>query len=734
MPNNTNDIILRLRLEMKDLQKQQKIFGAELSKMKKQVESLTAQFKNSSKEQTKAIEETTKAVKKSADEFKNTEKRKQDEFKKTNKEVDAQKKKLQELGKFAQSKTGRFITGFAAGAGIGGLGKGITAQGAGSFIGRGISRGIGGVANFAMQGFSNAYQSYLQYGQAVGGLVGLGTPGQMRAGKRAAGGAGGARLGYSMIETAQQAAGVGRATGNIGAVYKAQQAARATGMDVGEVGGYMGMIRQAGYGFGGMAQGPGGQQQVGQTGPKQLEKIIAAGMASGIEKARLPEFLQGVAGITQAAGARTAGAVNVQGIAAFQAMLGKSGKSGFQGARGAAVTQQLMQATVTPGGGEAGQSMMLQALGFGKPGGQTSYYDALKRQQQGMQRPENVMAMFKEVYSQLGATGKGGSAKVQQEANIALSEMSGLSLDQVEKLGDIFNSGQNTEKQLEEMKKEIEKAEPIDKQALKEMKKGFGGTVQYLAGISDMTVAIGSKVAPFMMEMAKLQLKALNWLANQLPKVIDWLKELYMGARTLFAWFSGGQVKGSKFEDVQASAIEQSELLKRVYGEKGQRTALGELAYQLKATEMYKKQAAEFGKAPIGDLTDVSNVARPATSFLSAAGELAQGKIGYSEAFMKTIKGTLVQQQIDVDTAMKSVVGKKLAERGEAESRAAVTIAAKRVSAEGGIDITTQAELLKETKAQNETLQAIDKELKKTTAKVEKRTGRTSSVIPHGTK
>lgn len=650
-------ITIKLLLDTKDLSKGGGKLDGELKKLKgKLTMSLGKQSKQAIADLVKSLKDLTTAVQKSSGVVVTEETKKQKAFKQTSSEVDKQKSKIQELSKFAQSRTGKFLMAFAAGAGVGGLRRGITAESAGSLLGRGVSRGVGAVTGFALQGFQNAFAEYQQYGQALGGLVGLGTPGQLRGGRRAAGRAGGAALGYSMTETAQQAAGIGRATGNIGAVFKAQQAARATGMDVGEVGGYMGMIRQAGFGFGGMAQGPGGQmQQVGQSGPKQLEKIIAAGMASGIEKARLPEFLQGVAGITQAAGARAAGAVNVKDISAFQAVLGKSGYAGFQGTRGAAVAQQVMQATVTPGGGESGQAMMLQALGFGKPGGKSSYYDALRRQQQGMQKPENVMAMFKEVYSQLGATGKGGSAAVQQEANIALSEMSGLSLEQVEALGDIFNSGKNSEKQLEEMRKEIEKAEPLDKQALKEMKKGFGGTVTYLAGMSDMMVAIGSKVAPFMMQVAQLQLKALNWLANQIPSVVDWLKELYLSFRTLFDAITGKTAKGSSYEEAQQSAIDQSKLLERVYGKEGERTVLGDLNYQLRKTEMYKKQKEDLQKAISEDLRDPTNYGRVVGTIGSAITRYQRGEIGAGGFFSHIGRGVETAEQISMHTFTKNM-------------------------------------------------------------------------------
>lgn len=474
-------------------------------------------------ETTTSLENQGKAAKKAGDEVARAEKRKREEYKKTNAEIDKQGKKIKALGQaLANNRLSRFLGAFATGSGLSVAGKALTGN-AGALLGRGVSRGVGAVLNFGLSGFQQAYQAYVQYGQAQAGMIGLGNRAGMQQGARGAGRAKGARLGYSMIDTAMQAPAIARSTGFMGNVYKAQQFARATGMDVGEVGGYMGMIRQAGYGFGGRVR-PGGVDtgsrgyQVEKSGNKVLEKVVAAGIYSGIERARLPEFMQGVASITGAAGARSAGRVDVGNIAAFQAMLGKSGNAGFQGARGAAVAQQLMQATVTPGGGEAGQAMMLQALGFGKPGGQATYYEALKKQQQGMERPENVAAMFKEVYSQLGQVGAGGSSKVNQEANIALNEMTGLSIDQIEKLGDILNNGQNAEEQMKAIKDQLAESEPIEKQALKQMK-DFGGTAVRIAGKTDTLIGIGAKTAKYFEKIEQYQMHALKWLAGKLPAI-----------------------------------------------------------------------------------------------------------------------------------------------------------------------------------------------------------------------
>jgi hypothetical protein len=536
MADDKTQVLIELKLQVKELKKQMDEAKDQFKDLKKTIEKSMGgkQFK----ELISALTELTRAQKTAAQNFTREEKKKQtaaegttNALKKQTKEakglVGLMDKTLKRMGP-----AGRFMGGMGAGMGMGALRKPVTARGAGAAVGRGVSAGIGGAAQFFMSGISSAYQQYLSYGQAVGGLVGMGTPGQMKRGLKGAGGLGGAALGYDAIQTAQQARGVGRATGNIGAVYRAQQFGRGYGLDVGEATGYMGMIRQAGYGFGGMARGggqggPGAMGAVDNRGTRELTKIMEAGMVSGIEKARLPEFLQGVGNITQQVGGRVSGKVNVGGIAAFQALLGTTGKAGFQGARGAAVGAQLGQAIQRPGGGEAGQTMMLQALGFGKPGGERGYYEALKMQQQGMDRPETVMDMFSEVYSQLGQKGAGGTASVNQEANLALSEMTGLSLDQIETMGDLLNSGKSQEEIMAGIKEQMENAEPIEEKSRKEMKKGFGGVVSYLAGITDQQIAIGNQFGPMFMKMQQLQLKALRVMAEYLPKVVEWLQESY---------------------------------------------------------------------------------------------------------------------------------------------------------------------------------------------------------------
>jgi hypothetical protein len=586
MPDDVTKVVLELQLEVKKLKGQMKEVTGYFEDFQELIQDMTSEFKDTAKEIISGLKDIAKTQRETVDLIKRGERQKQEAFKKTKETIDAQGKAVDDQRKKA-AKEGRlggvkrFAGGMLGGMGLGMLAQRPTAAGVGGMLGRIPSRAAGAVAGFMGTGLSAAYQQYMQYGMAIGGLVGLGDRGQYRGGLRAAGGVGGAGLGYGPTATAQQARAVGRATGNIGAVYRAQQVARATGMGVEEAGGYMGMIRQAGFGFGGRVRGPGGSTtQVGREGTRAMTKMIEAGMVSGIERARLPEFLQGVSSIAQQVGGTVTGRTNVAGISQFMATLGRTGLPGFQGARGAAVAGQLNQAIQRPGGGEAGQAMVLQALGFGKPGGQRTYYEALKLQQKGMQRPETITELFRETYRQLGVEGAGGTPGVQQEANIALSEMTGLSLDQVEQLGEVMNSSKSMDEKMAEVKEIMEEAKPIEEQALEQMTKGFGGVVKHVAGVEAEMVYLGGKVAPAFMSIQKLQLQGLKILVDLLKDIIGVLKEIWFEIKLLV-----GREYGVFKGDLSAT--------EKLLAERAERTGMMPEATALQRYRKYSRQAKE---------------------------------------------------------------------------------------------------------------------------------------------
>jgi hypothetical protein len=310
------------------------------------------------------------------------------------------------------------------------------------------------------------YGAYTDYLTGLGGLAGTGARYSQARGLRGAG----ERYGYSAAQTIEQARGAAIATGQAGSVTKAQALSRATTLDIGQATSLMGALTRAGTGFGG---------QAGVKGNRELEKVISLGFRSGIDHARIPEFVKGVEQVLQLQGGRQGGVVAAGDYAYMLKAMGATGAAGLQGARGAAVLQQLNEAMVKPGGGEAGQALMLQAMGFGKPGGNTNYYEALRAQERGA-NPENVARLFAETRGQFG----GGEEQV-----LALREMTGLGITQLEELRRAVQMMPGDKREAE-IARILEESKPIDEQALSEMKE-VGFHTKRIAELNNRLVNIG---------------------------------------------------------------------------------------------------------------------------------------------------------------------------------------------------------------------------------------------------
>jgi hypothetical protein len=365
-------------------------------------------------------------------------------------------------GKGGGNRFNRTLGGRPTAGGLGGAAKMVGGAGLGMALAAGGAY-VGAVQSQIREG----YGQWSQYRQAQGGLIGTGATMQGMAVARRRG----VDRGYRPVESMMQARDVAQQTGNARAVTSAQDISRITGMDMGGASGFMGQVARAGGNFN-LDRKTGGD--------KQLEKAIAAGFESGLERARMPEFIQGVGKLVEMQAGRQGGDVATGGFAQMLAAMGMTGDSGMQGARGANVLAQLNEAMVKPGGGDHGQALMLQAYGFGKPGGDTSYYEALKRQETGATSVENVKALFAETQSQYG----GG-----QEQILALREMTGLSITQLESLREGVDNLDDGA-----LKEAIEKSKPIDEQSLTQMKE-MGGHLQRLAGLDDRLVNIGDQFA-----------------------------------------------------------------------------------------------------------------------------------------------------------------------------------------------------------------------------------------------
>jgi hypothetical protein len=523
MPAAEEKVVLQLSLDLKDAKKEMKDFRKDVKGIQKETISASKDTDKAWRDQKKTLDELAKTVRMLAQVTVESERKRQQEAKKTTdtfkKQEESLKKQEDTIKKIGKEMRGQTRAGAAGAAGAATpeqrrrVGFGRRAVGAGV----GLVSGIGG---FFMGGLQSGFGQYMGYGQAQFGLAGMGTPQGLQRGLRGARGIGGAGLGYGPTETVQQAAQVGRQTGSIGAVYRAQQLALAGGgMGVGEAAGIMGGFREAGmrFGLGREARTKADRREdirIQREASKTMGSLIEGGMISGLDKAKLPEYLQSVSQVAEEVGGRQFGRVNLRGIGAGLSQL--MGELGITPRRAMGVSRQFDQMIRAPGAGEAGNALVMQAFGFGKPGGQTSYYDALKRQQRGYFGEggrQNLQDVFGEVYRQYGVKGGGGKGPEQQEANIVLSQLSGLTLDQVESLGEVLNSNKSQEEKMKKIKEAMEKAEPIEKQALNESKKGFAGIKKHVAGIEGAMIGLGAKFAPEMLKFQKAQIDALQSMA-----------------------------------------------------------------------------------------------------------------------------------------------------------------------------------------------------------------------------
>lgn len=386
----------------------------------------------------------------------------------------------------------------------GGRGRGPRggAAGAAAALGGAALTGIGvaiaGLIGAVSSQITSGYGKYSQYARGMVGLTGTGATyqGVNRLATRAV------ALGYDPIETVEQTRAAAIATGQAGSVTTAQMISRGTTLDVGQATNLMGVLTQAGTGFGG---------QAGTKGQRELRKTVALGFEAGIDKARIPEFITGVEQVVKLQMARQGGEVSASRYAQLLQAMGAGGAAGLQGARGAALFQKLNEAIVKPGGGETGQAMMMQAMGFGRPGGNATYYEALRQQERGAD-PTNVKALFRETRAQFG----GGEEQI-----LALREMTGASITQLEKLREVIE-GVETTKSKKELEEILDKMKPIEEQSLTELEE-LGQQAILNADLTRGLIKIGEEARDGIVEIQK----ALNiFIAQFIPLATEALKNL----------------------------------------------------------------------------------------------------------------------------------------------------------------------------------------------------------------
>lgn len=517
MPSADDKVVLQVKIDVADSKKQWGEFSKTLKGVAGKTKGITDATDKSLKQQLNLVGKLGSAWEKAGKKAEGAEKAAE---KAANKATTALKKEQAELKKTGGmfEKMGKAVQKFTKDPVVKGIAKGT--WDVGKRVGGAVA-GVGAhILGFGIGGITGAYGTYQQVQAAKFGMTGMGATraGMSRAARRGMG------MGFKISQTYPMAIGAARAVGMPESITTAQQLAQGGGgMDVGQAIGIMGMLRQAGVTFGAQAR-PGGattsqMQRQQDRGTKTLSRLIEGGFISGLEKARLPEYLQGVAQIAEQVGGRQVGRVNVKGIGAGMAWLGQV--PGMQGRRGLQMAQRLDQMIRAPGGGEAGQQLMMQAMGFGKPGGSVSFYEATKRQQRGFfgkGGAENLMNVFREVTEQYGVKGAGGTSESMEEANLVLSQISGLTLDQVEGLQEIMNSGKDQKEKLAKIKEAMEEGKPLPKRQLEATRQGFASMATRLAGIEAKTTNIGGKMAKTMEELQDLQFRVLKLLASFMQK------------------------------------------------------------------------------------------------------------------------------------------------------------------------------------------------------------------------
>jgi len=537
MPSANDKVVLSIKLELKEAL-------ADLKKVKKEVADLRMQtvkdqkqgqihLKKQSQDERKLHRERKQRHK----ELNDTQIKARQEVQKISHELKSQPRMLRDLTKYTDLAKAKWASWKADHPYLTAAGRGIhrPLKLAGRVAGGVAQAGLGalgavgsGLLGMLMGGIQQGYGTYLQVGAAKAAMAGMGSRTDLNSGRRFLGRGAGGALGYTPTEHAGNAAAIARATGNLGAVYRGEQLTRITGMGIGEAAGVMGAFRQAGLGF--ETPVTKGRKGTEGAGVRMLEKTMAQAMATGLERARVPEYLHAVAQFADQQGGRQGGTVDVGAIGGALALVSKL--TGTTGNRAAGIFSQLNQSIMAPGAGEAGQALTLQAFGFGKPGGTNDYYSAIQRQEQGLTGPEgakNLLDILKETTSQYGTQGLAGNAPENQERNLVLKEVYGITTKMAEQITDFMQSGDDQETILKKIQELSDKQyESMDKKMLQVNREGFLGVKNRLAKLESQGEALGAKAAKIVEtmqdELHRVMLSLFGYLDQNKASIVAGIK------------------------------------------------------------------------------------------------------------------------------------------------------------------------------------------------------------------
>ena len=314
------------------------------------------------------------------------------------------------------------------------------------------------------------------------------------------------KRGFDPQEAIQQVSGISRAVGvnkpgqfPVEVLKMLQQGQTGMGIDPNETLSLMTGVRQAGV--------KGGAGNL-----REVRRIWADGVASGLEKTRVPEHMQNVSKGMQMVGEQVAGVVDVAEISATLAELGQLG-AGFQGARGGGVMNAMAQTFVQASrlkAPDAVQAFMLRHVGgYGGPGGNKNLFDAQLQLEKGFNR-QNVRGAVSGAIRETGG-GNPGAFLLQQA-------FPGLSLSKAKKLIEFGEGGfQNTEAFDKLIKEASPETKSVDEQMLTESK-----TIAKIAGnqwrtgkeLYKETLAIKTAINTLVIQLVP-EIKALLSLVRQ---------------------------------------------------------------------------------------------------------------------------------------------------------------------------------------------------------------------------
>lgn len=404
-----------------------------------------------------------------------------------------------------------------------------------------IAAAVRHVAQFVAQPMMEGYQKYVQFGRSVGRTIGQGGIGSIdyaRAGE----------LAFSEQETIEQAYGAARQTGHLGSVRTAQETSRFYGGSVDEAAGYMGTLTRAGSRF---------NETGGGAGRTQLFRMLRDATASGLDRSRVGEHLDAVAGAVEATGGRTAGDVDVSNISGLLSFIGASGRSGFQGARGMGVLQSIDAGFRSGGRDESSNARQLAAYGFGVPGQDTDYLTALLRQDQGIfggegtQGAENLSTMIRSYM----ASAHGNQDQAIVDAN-ASGHFGDLGPNQIKALFETFNaSGGNINTMAAAIDDLRETQGSVEEQIRDNLQTGQAEVADRIAKLDNRLLELGRQIFPAVAEIQDAVVRIQDAL---LPSAITTLDIIADGISTLVTFFTG--------RTAEQQAIDRAERQGSLYG------------------------------------------------------------------------------------------------------------------------------------------------------------------------